>query len=486
MKVLIGGLATETNTFSPIPTGRTSFEEAMATRDATQQPPNLFSAPLIEWRRMAEDRSWNVYESLCAFAQPAGITIRSVYEEYRDEILEDIRREKPDILLLSMHGAMIADGYDDCEGDTLTRARDILGPDAVIGLEIDPHNHLTEAMLAAADLIVMYKEYSHIDSPDRARELFTLAADTAEGKISPVMREYECGMMLMMPTLNDGPAKDFVTAMKEREGQDGVLSLSLTHSFPYGDHPRAGMRMLAICDGDADKAAAVAEEFGRKLWDVREGLLIRFASMEDTLTKVQAANTGGFVLADYADNAGGGAPSDSTFVLQEVLARGMTDVALGLYWDPQLVRTCEEAGVGANLRVRIGGKICEASGTPVDLDVTVRGIRHGMTQFLGKTEMEMGTGVWLEADGVHIVLSTKRTQTFSPNAFTDLGVPLADMKAVVVKSSNHFYAGFAPVAQEIIHMATPGTMPADVAQVPFRRFHAQVWPMVEEPFHARQ
>jgi len=106
-----------------------------------------------------------VIESLAAFAQPAGITLRKFYEELRDEILANVQVNMPDIFLISMHGAMVADGYDDCEGDTLARARAILGPDRVVGLEIDPQNHLTQAMLDAADLIVEFKEYSHIDSP---------------------------------------------------------------------------------------------------------------------------------------------------------------------------------------------------------------------------------------------------------------------------------------------------------------------------------
>ena len=88
MKLFIAGLATETNSFSPIPTGQLAFEESQVTRHATQEPPNIFSAPMHEWRRMGEERGWQVVEGLCAFAQPAGPTIRATYETYRDEILD--------------------------------------------------------------------------------------------------------------------------------------------------------------------------------------------------------------------------------------------------------------------------------------------------------------------------------------------------------------------------------------------------------------
>jgi microcystin degradation protein MlrC len=481
MKVLIAGLATETNSFAPIPTGAHSFEETFVSRQATREPPNLFSAPLHEWRKASEALGWDVVESLCAFAQPAGPTVRRVYEAYRDEILGDIEREKPDILLMSMHGAMIADGYDDCEGDFLTRARAILGPDAIIGLEIDPHHHLTEAMLEAADLIVAYKEYPHIDSPDRARDLFAMVADMAAGRIKPVMRDYDCRMMTMYHTPMQ-PMRTFVDDMMAREGRDGVLSLSLTHGFPWGDTARTGTRMLAITDGDAQQADDVAREFGERLWGLRHQLLAGWPDINGALDRVDAGSAFPFVLADFADNAGAGAPSDSTFVLREVLNRGMRDVALGLFWDPVVVRMCRELGEGATLAVRLGGKVGPMSGDPVDLTVTVRAVRDNMRQKMGETSMVMGNAVWLQAGDVHIVANDKRTQCFNPSAFTDLGIDLSAMKAVIVKSSQHFYAAFAPIASEVIHMNGPGAIPPDFASIPFTKRAPDYWPKVEDPF----
>lgn len=485
MKLFIAALATETNSFSPIPTGRISFEETYVSRRATDDPPNLFSAPLHEWRCAATELGWEVSESLSAFAQPAGPTVRAVYEAYRDEILADVQKSMPDIVLLSMHGAMIADGYDDCEGDLLARVRAIVGPEAVIGLELDPHNHLSEQKLANADLIVSYKEYPHTDSPDRARELFAMAADAATGKTKPVMRSHDCRMVAMYHTPKQ-PMRGFVDAMQAREGRDGVLSLSLTHGFPWGDVPDVGTRMLAITDGDGDQAAAVAREFGERLWAMRHDLQEDWPDIDAALDRVEAARAFPLVLADFADNAGGGAPSDATFMLRRVLERGLKDIALGLFWDPVLVRMCREVGVGGTMDVRLGGKVGVMSGDPVDLRVTIRAIREDMTQQMGETVMPMGHGVWLETaggqDGVHLVLCDIRTQCFHPASFTDLGVPLERMKAIVVKSSQHFHAGFAPIAAEVIHVATPGTLTPDSTQIPYTRRDDNFWPRTEDPF----
>lgn len=480
MKVLIAGLATETNTFSPIPTGERAFAESMSTRTATQEPANLFSAPLHEWRTLAEAQGWDVVESRAAFAQPAGLTIRGVYEGFRDEIVGDVAREKPDIFLISMHGAMVAEGYDDCEGDLTARAR-AAAPDAVIGLELDPHHHLTEAMLAACDLIVAYKEYPHTDSADRARDLFTLAADTAAGKITPVMRDYDCRMIAMYHTPRQ-PIRGFVDDMLAREGTDGILSLSLTHGFPWGDVARVGTRMLAIADGSAQIAAAVAQEFGERLWSLRDDIYLRLPDIAQALDHVAAAKAHPVVLADFADNAGGGAPADSTFFLKDVLARKLTDVAIGIFCDPGVTRVAHEIGAGGKARVRLGGKVGPMSGDPVDLEVVVRAVRKDMRQELGGSTMPMGNAAWLEADGVHLVVNDLRTQCFHPSAFTDLGIDLARMRAIIVKSSQHFYVGFEPVAAEIKHVATPGAIPPDFASIPYTKRSLHYWPKVEDPF----
>lgn len=480
MKLFMAGLATETNSFSPIPTGVLAFEDAFVSRAATTLTANLFSAPLHEWKRMAEALGWDVAEGLCAFAQPAGTTVRAAYEGYRDDILADLAAAAPDVVLFSLHGAMIADGYDDCEGDLITRAR-ALAPNAVIGVEIDPHSHLTEAMLDAADLIICYKEYPHTDSPDRARELFTLAADTAAGRIKPVMRDYDCCMITMFHTTR-APMRGFVDDMMAREGENGVLSLSLAHGFPWGDCPRVGARMLAITDNNPAAAEAEAREFGQRLWALRDQFRPDWPDIGGALDHVAAAPAHPVVVADFADNAGGGAPADSTFVLQEVLRRGLTDIAIGIFWDPVVVRMCRDVGPGGRIQVRLGGKIGPMSGDPVDLTVTIRAIREDMHQFMGDTRMEMGTGVWLESDGVHMVVNDKRTQAFHPLCFTDLGIDLSAMKGVVVKSSQHFHAGFAPIAAEVIYIAGPGAITPDYANIPYTKRDGDYWPKVDDPF----
>ncbi len=481
-RLFIAGLSTETNSFSPMPTGMTSFEEGSIHHgDATQDTEQYWTAPLHIWRRRAEALGWEVVESLSAHAQPSGLTVKPVYEGFRDEILADLKAAGgADVILLTLHGAMIADGYDDCEGDLIAGCRAI-APNAVIGGLLDPHFHLTELMLDNASLLVAYKEYPHVDVPERAEDLFSLAVRTVAGEITPVMRDYDCRMIIAMPTTK-APMRGFVDAMSAREGQDGVLSLSIAHGFPWGDHPRVGTRALAICDGNTAAAATEAERLGKSLYALREELHTRIPPMDEALDIAAAEPKGPVVLADMSDNPGGGAPSDATFLLRAMIERGMTSVATGLFWDPVAVRFCTEAGEGASFELRLGGKCGPMSGDPLDLKVTVRRIIPGMSQRFGKLSAPIGTAVWVECDGIDIVLNDLRCQTFHPDAFEKLGIDLSQRRYVCVKSSNHYQAGFNPIAARVIGVATPGAITPDYANIPYRNRKRNYWPAVEDPF----
>lgn len=485
MKIFFATLSTETNTFSPIPTGRTAFlhDRAYFRNDGSTHPPEHGNVALIEWRRLAEADGHQVVESICAGAEPAGTALRGVYEELRDTILADLKAALPvDVVLLRMHGAMVAEGYDDCEGDTLASVRALAGKDAVIGIELDLHCHLTEPMRTNADAIITYKEYPHIDVADRARELYALSVRAKRREVRPVMAYYDCRMVSMWRTPVE-PMKSFVGRMQELEGKDGILSVSFGHGFPWGDVPDVGAKMVVIADGDAAKAARLAERLGQEIWRMREQCFPRHDTIDEAIDAALAAPAGPIVLADVADNAGGGAPSDSTPILRRLIERGVRGVASGCYWDPIGVQFCIEAGTGATFDLRVGGKCGVASGQPVDLRATVRAVseEHWQTG-LAAGRSPFGPSAWVSGGGIDLILTTRRSQVFRPDAFTNLGCTLDDKRIVVVKSTQHFYAGFAPIAKDVRYVAAPGAIGPDFAAIPFTKLTKPYWPRVANPF----
>ena len=204
---------------------------------------------------------------------------------------------------------------------------------------------MPQELIDKSDAVVIYKEYPHIDINDRAEELFTIIADAAEGVTKPTMAIYDCKMIGLYLTPFE-PMRSFVDEMIARENEPGVLSLSLAHCFPWADVPTCGTTMLAVTDKDPELAAGLARDFGKKIFGMRHDLDPNSLSLDEALDKALAVDDGLVVVADQSDNAGGGAPSDSTFVLRALLDRGVTNAALGMMWDPVAVQVAMSAGEG--------------------------------------------------------------------------------------------------------------------------------------------
>ena len=486
MRVFAGGIETETNTFSPMPTGLADFEVIRAADLDESGEMGGFGGPFNVFRQRCRERGWDYIFSLFAFAQPAGTTVRAVYESLRDELLEALEAALPvDIVLLPLHGAMVAQGYDDCETDIVRRAREIVGPDVKIGVELDLHCDVTQELIDNADAVVIFKEYPHTDINERAEELFSIIADAAQGTVNPTMALYDCRMIGLFLTPYE-PMRGFVDAMMAREQAPGLLSLSLAHCFPWADVPTCGAQMLVVADDDPALAADVAREFGQRFFALRHALDPKSLSLDDALDKALALEDRPVVVADQADNAGGGAPSDSTFVLRALLERGVTEAALGMIWDPIAVKTAMSAGEGAQLDLRLGGKMGPMSGDPLDLRVRVAGVIPDMQQYWlqndGELAIPCGDSVALHCQGIDIIVNSDRGQVLSPTVFSNFGIDPKSKRLLVVKSTQHFYAGFAPIAHEIIYMAGPGAIPPRFTEIPYQRADLRKYPWLDDPF----
>ncbi len=470
MRIFTAGLATETNTFAPWPTGERGFIEGgrwLGTASREGDCPENLVARL--YRDLANRDGHTFVEGLFASAEPSGPTVQAVFERLRDQILDEIRAKAPfDVILLYLHGAMVATDCEDCEADLVSRIRDIVGPDTAIGVELDPHCHLSQALVDAADAVICMKEYPHVDFLQRAEELYGLCVRKAAGEISPTSRLFDCRMVGFYPTTMQ-PMASLLDRMRFAESAPGVLSVSFVHGFPWGDAFDNGSKVLVITEDDATLAAELAQTLGREIYAQREALLPRFPGIEEALD-LACETHGRVVIADTADNAGGGAPSDNVSLLAAMLRRNVRDACFGCVWDPIAARVCADAGTGAGLDLRLGGKRGPASGEAMDLCVRVRAIREGHDQAgLGASRAAMGLSVWLEIGGIDVVVNSIRTQTFAPDAFTGLGIELDRKRLIAVKSSQHFQAHFSLLADRIIHCATPGALQMNFAALRYRR-----------------
>ncbi len=477
--VFVASLASETNTFSPLPTDIQSFREGFWAPAGTHPSyPTLCSAPFTAAREHAKRGDWKLAEGSAHWAEPGGLITKDAYETLRDTILAEVKNALPlDGILLGLHGAMIADGYEDCEGDLLRRLRALVGGDIPIMAEFDLHLHLTRAKLEHLNLFVAFKEFPHTDFLERARDLTRLAADLLNGKIRPVFSVFDCRMVEVMPTSHE-PMKSFINKVKKIEdAHRDLLCISVCHGFMAADVPEVGCKILVMTDNNRAKGDRIARELGEELFSLRGQLMMPVLSVPEGLERADANPSPPTVLADMWDNPGGGVPGDSTFLLHAMLEHGVQDAALASIWDPRAVQTCRAAGEGSRIRLAFGGHSCDLVGEPVKAQVLIKKIQPDAWQSFGESKVSLGTAVVLEVGGTEVILCSHRTQTYSPDVFSNLGIDPAAKRLLVVKSTNHFYAAFSKLTPHILHVSARGCYPSDPKKTNYKNLRRPLWPI---------
>lgn len=485
MRIFTAALATETNTFSPICIDRRAFEDSLYAPPG-QHPatPTLCTAPITVGRKVCTDKGWTLIEGTATWADPAGLVNRQTFESLRDEILDQLRAAMPvDAVVLGLHGAMVADGYLDPEGDLLTRIREIIGQDILLCAELDPHSHLTAKRVAAADFFVVFKEFPHTDFVDRAEDLWRIAVDTLEGRVKPVMSVFDCRMIDVFPTSRE-PMRSFVDRLMAIEKADTeVLSLSVIHGFMAGDVPEMGTKTIAVTNGNPDKGAMLARDLGLELFSKRGTFMMPQIDEKAALDKALAYPKGPVVIADMWDNPGGGTAGDATLILAEMLARGVSNAAVGMIWDPIAVQICMAAGEGAEIPLRFGAKSAPGTGHPIDGLVKVVKVVPSAEMRFGDSIAPFGDASHIRLEGIDIILSSVRVQSYDPSLFTALGIDPTSKHLLVIKSTNHFYAAFSQIASEILYCAAGTPYPNDPAKTAYRHVRRDIWPIMANPHH---
>ncbi|RVP98902.1 M81 family peptidase [Sinorhizobium meliloti] len=483
LRIFTAALATETNTFSPICIDRRAFEASLyAPPGKHPETPTLCTAPITVGRRVTAQKGWELIEGTAAWADPAGLVNRQTYEDLRDEILGQLRSALPvDAVVLGLHGAMVADGCEDTEGDLLQRVREIVGADVLVCAELDPHSHLTARRAAAADFFVFFKEFPHTDFVERAEDLWRIAIDTLEGRVTPVMSIFDCRMIDVFPTSRD-PMRSFVDKLMQIERDDAdVLSLSVVHGFMAGDVAEMGTKMLVVTNGKAEKGEALARELGLELFSRRGTYRMPEIDERQAVAQALAAPAGPVVIADMWDNPGGGTAGDATVVLEELIARNATDTAIGTIWDPMAVQICMAAGEDAEIPLRFGAKSGPGTGRPIDGIVKIVKLVRNAEMRFGESFAPFGDAVHIRLHGIDIILNTTRAQSFDPSLFSVMGIDPTSKKILVIKSTNHFFASFSKIASEILYCSAGTPYPNDPARTPYRRARRDIWPMTTDP-----
>lgn len=489
MRIATGGICHETHTFSPVRTTLGSFERspiAGGIRRGVEILEAFRGTATVTGGFIdgAGDAGFELLPLLWTFAMPSGVVDRTAYESLRGEMLDRLDRAGPvDGVLLDLHGAMVADGVEDVEGDLLAAFRARLGPDIPIVATLDLHANVTPAMASLAGVLVGFDTYPHVDLRERGIEAAGLVARMARGKLRPVMARQRVPL-LAPPSRQctlDSPMKDVLALAHEIERRPGVLNVTVSAGFPYADVEEAGFSAVVTAEGDLGLAQSCAAEISRFIWTRREEFLVHLTPVREAIAYALRTGQGPVILADTSDNPGGGTPCDGTVVLQHLVEAQAPRSVAAVCADPEAVHRCLQAGVGESLTLDVGGKTDKLHGETLRLTGRVRLISDGRFVNRGPMmrglTMEMGRTAVFVVGGVEVILTERRIQAKDTQLLRSLGIEPLDRLLIALKSSVHYRADFGPLAKAVFEVDAPGLLHPDLTRFSFRKLRRPCFPL---------
>lgn len=482
-KIVVGGFIHETNTFSPTPTTYDDFALA------GEFPPLLVGADILKALRGTNDAlagfaaaaerdgKWRLAPTFWCAAAPSRAVPNEVFERLAKQLMDNIAAALPaDGIFLDLHGAMAVEGFDDGEEEILKRVRALIGDGMPIVCALDPHANIGPGMVSHADALVAYRTYPHIDMAQTGERAYRLMERLLADRrpLAKAFRQLDFLIpTVFQPTVIQPNIEILarVAGMEDENRDAGLASVSFCPCFPAADIPHCLPSVLAYADSQA-MADAMADELAALVAEREAAFAGRLFAPDEAVAEAMRLAEGQdrpVIIADTQDNPGAGSNSDTMGMLKALVAAGATRAAIGLIFDPEGAGAAHEAGVGAEITLALGGKAGIPGDSPLTARFSVEQLSDGHVvangpMFGGKV-VELGRTARLGIGGISVVVASSRVQMMDTGFFRVAGVEPAAMKVLVVKSTAHFRADFAPIAHRILVATAPGSMPADPAEL---------------------
>lgn len=484
MRVAVAGLLHESNSFAP---GATVLDEFLPSLARGEDLIKRWGdsrheiAGFLEGCRREDLAAVPVWAATATPGPPVDAQAFAVLVE---ELVRAAVEARADGVLLALHGAMVAEGFPDADGEILRRLRGLLPKRVPLVVTLDFHANVSDRMAANCDAILAYQTNPHVDQHAtglRAAALMARLLASGRRTRMAVRRPPMLWNILHQNTARP-PLSAILETARQLEEKPGVLAASVLAGYPYADVEEAGPSVVVVMDEDAGEPASHAAELADRLWSERAKLEIGLPPAAEAVRQARAAPTRPVVLVDMGDNIGGGSPGDGTLLLRELLAQEAEGWCVVLH-DAASAEVCGAAGEGARVRLQVGGRGDPAQGGPVELEGAVVKLSTGRwreteTRHGGVTDWDQGPTVLVRTgrDGL-LVLTTHRTPPMSLGQITSAGVEPGDRSIITVKAAIAFRAAYEPIAGGIIEVDTPGVTAVNPRHFTYHRLRRPIWPL---------
>lgn len=484
-RVAVAGFLHETNTFAASPATLAAFVQGggyipLSRGNAIFENAQSVNLGIAGALKFAQEAGWEVVPILWAGAIPSAPVTKDAYETIVSEIVAGLKECGPlDGIFIDLHGAMVAEHIDDGEGELLERVR-AARPHEPLSVALDLHGNITKRMFEHSDVMVGFRTYPHIDMAEtgyRAAEALQTLIDKPDGW-HKAMRQGDYLIPIAWQCTDEEPAKGLYGMTVDLP--DHVLTASLFMGFPAADFAECGPSAFAYgwdeqavetCADQIMSALSKAEPaFAGIAYQPREGVEKAMELSRDASRPI--------IIADTQDNPGAGGSSDTTGMLRALVACGAERAAIGCIHDPEAARIAHQAGEGAEVEISLGGKSGIEGDEPFIATFTVEklsdGKAHATGPYYGGTWLDMGPSACLRLGGTRTVVTTNLAQMADRALYRMVGIDPENEAILVNKSSVHFRADFAPIAEKLLVCTAPGAMPLSPAQLSWKHLRSGI------------
>ena len=394
------------------------------------------------------------------------------------------RAAEYDGVCIAMHGAACTERLDDADGWFLQQVRAVAG-DKPVAAFLDLHAIITPRMLAAADVLLGVKTYPHVDFYETGLQTARILLAQLRGERTWEMA-WQPLPMLVPATFSStlqGTGREIRTYVEDRARAYGLADATFFHGFAAADTAETCACVVAVGEGEAPHRAV--KEMARHIWQLRHGFMQPCYTAAQAVDVALASVRSGYaVIHEPSDNPGGGCPGDGTHLLRELLERNVEGAIFGVLYDPTAAACCHDVGVGAKVRLSLGGHTLPIFGEPLEVEAEVLALCDG--QFVCASPMYQGLALGygptarIRCGVVEVVLVSRRMQSYDDRPLLMTGARMEDYRLVALKSTNHFRAFFKDTADAIITAETPGLFPADIRTLDYCKVCRPIFPLDED------
>jgi microcystin degradation protein MlrC len=487
MRIAVGQIFQESNTFSPMPTTLETFESVYLRRGAELL--TGYGNARVEvpgFLAVLKRAGVEPVPLLAASALAGGAVTRAAFETLMRELEQRLAAAgKLDALLLALHGAMCVEDEPDAESEIIERVLDVLPAGTPVGVTLDLHGHITPRMLKPKVFYVGYREYPHIDMYETGTRVAETLLETLRGKIQPRMAVTKLPM-IVSPTKArtvDEPLRSILPVAREMETRGEILHASFFPVQPWLDIPDLGFAVLVGANGDAAAAQRAADKLAALVWERRQEFDPVLVSLEDAI-ETGLRSEGTTVVADSGDAPSGGSAADNVGVLKALLAAGADRASHPSYLtlcDAEAAVACARAGIGAALTLDVGHKVSRKDGQPLRISCRVQTLSDGSFVMLGAgmqgARTEQGLTAVVSIGAIRLVIRSRPALEWDTGIYTAFGLRLEEAALVFVKSPSHFRVAFAPCAARILNGDTPGPTCPNMRRLLFEHVTRPLYPL---------